>query len=149
MTRRSLAVSKCLCVCGAAFPLLAVAGWIFDSEVLRRVQAAVPKMEPGTVFELLLATTVILLTANNRTSCTRSRIACVLAAIVCLVGLLDLGLYRLLSAQTAASVAMLGAALLLYNVHCVPIRIAQVLALAVAANAFGVITGNIFSSQFY
>jgi len=149
MTSRSLAVSKCLCVFSAAFPLLAVAGRMFDSELLRRVHATVPKMEPGTVVELLLATIAILLTANNRTSRTRSLIACVLAAIVSLVGLLDLGLYRVLSTQTAASFAMLGAALLFYNLLCVPIRIAQVLALAVAANAFGVITGSIFNSQFY
>jgi PAS domain S-box-containing protein len=105
-------------------------------------------MESGTVFGLLSAAIAILFTTNSRTSRTKSLIARTFAAIVTLVGLLDLSLYRLLSIPTAVSFAMLGAALLFYNLRCVSIRLAQVLSLAVAANAFGVITGNILSSQF-
>ncbi len=159
VTRRSLAISKYLCLLGAAFPLLAVAYWISDSELLRKVNAALPKMGPGTAFGLLLATIAILLTADSRSSRTKRFAACVLSVIVSLGGLLDLGEYVfrrqvpferiVLSPQASASLAILGAAVLVYNLRYLSIRIGQVFALAVGANAFGAITGDIFSGQFY
>src|SRR5947207_15671919 len=91
MTRHSLAISKCLCLLGAAFPSAAVSGWSL--------------MEHRPVWGLLLAAIVILFTPDNRTSRTRSLVACALAVIVSVVGLLHF------STQTAVSFAMLGAAL--------------------------------------
>jgi signal transduction histidine kinase len=130
MARRSLAISRSLCFLGAVFPLLAVAGWILNSELLRKVHAAPHEMESRTVFGLLLATIAILFTAGNGTSRARSLAARALAVIVALVGLR-------LPIQPGGSFALLGAALLFYNWPCIPIRVAQALTLAAGASAFG------------
>ncbi len=168
MAGHNLAVSKYLCLAGAALPLLTVAAWMFDIDLLRKFHAALPEMEPRTAFGLLLAAIAILLTDNNPGSRIRCLAACALSIIVSLVGLLDVAGYVfswhvpvlpadmqasgerngiLVAVQAAAGVPVLGAALLFYNVRRLSIRIGQVSALAAGANAFGAMMGNIFSTQ--
>ena len=93
MAGHNLAVSKYLCLAGAALPLLTVAAWMFDIDLLRKFHAALPEMEPRTAFGLLLAAIAILLTDNNPGSRIRCLAACALSIIVSLVGLLDVAGY--------------------------------------------------------
>ena len=175
LTGRSLTLSKSLCMLAAAIPLLAAAGWIFKIELLTKIHPALPAMQPNTALALVLSAIAITFTGDNRRSGKGRLVACAIAAVVSFLGLLTLGEYifswnlgidrifisdtagaagRLypgrLSPQTAANLALLGAALLIYNSRALSIRIGQVCALVVGANAIVAMTGYIFStSQFY
>jgi len=131
-------------------------------------------MRPNTAFGLILGAIAILLTSDNLQSRKPSLVASVSAALVSLIGLLplseytlglDLGIDRMLlaggpmhalnypgrpSLQTSASLAVLGAGVLVYNLRCFPIRVGQAGALIAGANAVVAVTGYIFNtSQFY
>jgi len=173
LTGRSLALSKVLCLFAAALPLLAAIGWIFGIPLLTQVHLALPAMQPNTAAGLIVSIIATLLVADRRGSPKTSQVALVLSAIVSLFGLLTLSQYvfgwnlqldRLFleanipgrlhpgrpAPQTAANFALLGVALAIYNSRFLPIRIGQVCALIVGANAVVAITGYIFStSQFY
>jgi PAS domain S-box-containing protein len=174
LIKRCLALSKWLCVCGATFAVLAAAGWIFDIELLRKVYPAFPAMRPNTAFGLILSAVAILLTGSNPWSRKRSLVASALAAIVSLLGLITLGAYcfgsdlrirQIMirgplrpaphyfgrpSPHTSANLAVLGASVLVYNLRRFPIRVGQLGALGVGANALVAMTGYIFSTgQFY
>ena len=131
-------------------------------------------MQPATAIGLTLCAIAIFFSGDNRRSPKSFFIPSVLGAIVSLGGLLilaeyifalDLGIDRILiegaansgmqfpgrpSPQTSANFAVLGAALLVYNLRSLPIRIGQGCALAAGANAVVALTGYIFSTrQFY
>jgi PAS domain S-box-containing protein len=131
-------------------------------------------MQPATVIGLTLCAIAIFFSGDNRRSPQSSLIPSAIGAIVSLGGLLilaeyifalDLGIDRLLidgaassgrqfpgrpSPQTSANFAVLGAALVVYNLRSLPIRIGQGCALAAGANAVVALTGYIFSTrQFY
>jgi len=131
-------------------------------------------MQPNTALALVLGAIAIIFTGDSRRSEKGRLAASAVAAVVALLGLLTLGEYvfswdsgidrifissahtaaRLYpgrpAPQTAANFALLGAALLVYNFRVLSIRIGQVCALVVGANAIVAMTGYIFStSQFY
>jgi PAS domain S-box-containing protein len=174
MTRRCLALTRSLCLLAAAFPLLAAAGWILNIELLTKIHPSLPAMQPNTVVGLLLSAIAILLTADDRRSPKSSQVACALAVIVSVLGLLTLGEYvfgwnlgidRIFlggatnqasqypgrpSPQTLANFVILGAALLVFNSRSSSIRIGQLCALAVGGNALVALTGYIFDAgHFY
>jgi len=175
LTSRSLTLSKSFCILAGAISILAAAGWIFGIELLTRIHPALPAMQPNTAAALVLGAVAIVFTQNGRDSEKDRLIACAIAAVVSLIGLLtlceyvfswDLGLDGIFirsadtlaaplypgrpSPQTAANFAMLGAALLIFNSRVLSIRIGQACALVVGANAVVALTGYIFStSQFY
>ena len=174
LTNRSLALSKTLSLVAVVFPVLAVVGWIFNIPLLRQVHPAFPVMHPNTALGLLLLAAGILLTRNQKHSRTRVIAACALAAGAWVLGLLslseyifvkDLGIDRIFfghasippelypgrsSPQTATNFLLLGAALLVYNVPFLQVRVGQILALSAGANAVITVTGYIFSTkEFY
>jgi PAS domain S-box-containing protein len=158
----------------AAIPILAAVGWIFEIAVLTKIHPALPAMQLNAAFALVLAAIAIIFTRDNRRSEKRRLIACVLGAVVSLFGLLtlseyifswNLGIDRIFtwgaispaehypgrpSPQTSANFSILGAALLFYNLRRPSIRMGQVCAIFVGANAVVAMTGYIFSaSEFY
>jgi PAS domain S-box-containing protein len=153
---------------------LAAAGWIFNVELLTKVHPLLPAMQPATAIGLTLCAIAILFSGDNRRSPKSFLIPSAIGAIVSLGGLLilaeytfalDLGIDRILiegaassgkqfpgrpSPQTSVNFAVLGAALLVYNLRSLPIRIGQGCALGAGANAVVALTGYIFSTrQFY
>ena len=148
-SERARSLSRYLCVVAAITPVLAALGWIFDIDLLKRIHPVLPAMQPNAVFGLFLCILAILLTGRHRGS-GKSSAALTLAVVVLLLGLLTLGEYVLAkdfgidrafvpertelpypgrpSPQTAASLALLGAALILYNLRSLPISAGQVLA---------------------
>jgi PAS domain S-box-containing protein len=174
LTNRSLALSKTLSLVAVVFPVLTVVGWIFDIPLLRQVHPAFPVMHPNTALGLLLLAAGILLTRNPKHSRTRVVATCALAGGAWVLGLLslseyvfvkDLGIDRIFfghasippelypgrsSPQTATNFLLLGAALLVYNVPVLQVRVGQILALSAGANAVITVTGYIFSTkEFY
>ncbi len=174
LTRRSLALSKYLCFVAAAFPVLAVIGWVFNIPVLTNVHPSLPAMQSNTACGLVLVTIAILLTGTNRRPLKSSLAPCAIGALVMLLGLItmgeyffgwDLGIDRIFphgtaaagylypgraAPQSSANFVIVGAALLAYNLRFIPIRIGQFLALVTGANAIIAMTGYIFStSEFY
>ena len=93
LTRRSLTLSKSLCILAAAIPLLAAVGWIFKIELLTKIHPALPAMQPNTALGLVLGAIAIIFTGDNRRSEKGRLVACAIAAVVSLLGLLTLGEY--------------------------------------------------------
>jgi hypothetical protein len=173
LLNRSLKLSQWLCALIAALSLLAAAGWIFNVDLLTRIHPSLPAIQPNTALALILGSVGILLTSNNQRSRRRHLAACAIGVIVCLFGLFtlceyvfswNLGIDSILirngaagrlypgriSPQTAANFALTGAALIIFNVRSLPIRLGQSFALAVGANAIVAMTGYIFSTrEFY
>ena len=174
LTKRSLTIAKFLCFTAAAFPVLAILGWIFDIRLLRQIDPSLPVMHPNTALGLLLVVSGVLLTAYQERFRRGSSAACALGAAAALTGLLtlaeyivarDLGIDRVFfgaatippelypgrsSPQTAANLVLFGAALLVFNLRSLPIRAGQLFVLMAGANATLMITGYIFSAtQFY
>ena len=174
LTKRSLTIAKFLCFTAAAFPVLAILGWIFDIRLLRQIDPSLPVMHPNTALGLLLVVSGVLLTAYQERFRRGSSAACALGAAAALTGLLtlaeyiaagDLGIDRVFfgaatippelfpgrsSPQTAANLVLFGAALLVFNLRFLPIRAGQLFVLMAGANATLMITGYIFSAtQFY
>src|SRR4030095_14252081 len=167
---RSLTLSKSLCILAAAIPIMAAVGWIFEIELLTRIHPALPAMRMNTSFALVLAAIAIIFTRDNCRSEKGRLVACALGAVVSLFGLLTLGEYifswnlgidRIFtwgfispterypgrpSPETAANFSMLGAGLLFYNLRRPSIRIGQVWAMIVGANAVVAMTGYLFGS---
>ena len=131
-------------------------------------------MQPATAIGLTLCAIAIFFSGDNRRFPKSSLIPSALGVIVSLGGLLilaeyifalDLGIDRILiegaansgtqfpgrpAPQTSANFAVLGAALLVYNLRSLPIRIGQGCVLVAGANAVVALTGYIFSTrQFY
>jgi len=154
-------------------PILASAGWIFQIDPFKQIHPLLPAMQPNTAFGLVLSAIAILFTGENRPASQRW-VAFILAVVILFLGLLtlgeyffawDLGIDRVLmgstnaanelhpgrpSPQTSGNFALLGAALLFYNLEFFAIRLGQVCAVAVSANATVAVTGYIFSTnQFY
>ena len=173
LRRRSLALSKYSCLIAAVPPTLAAAGWIFHINLLKQIHPSLPAMQPNTVFGLLLSSIAIIFSGENREP-RQPRVACMLATVITSLGLLTLaeyvfawdpGIDRIFlgegistgqpfpgrpSPQTSTNFAILGVGVLVYNLRFLPIRLGQVCALAVGANATVAITGYIFqTSQFY
>jgi len=172
LQRRAIALSKVLCLIAAFFPFLAAAGWILDVNVLKKVHASLPAMQPNTACGLALAAAAILLTGASTRRPRRVYVARGIAVAILVFGLLtlseylfavDLGIDRLFirespaprhypgrpAPQTAASFAALGAALLIYNSRLLPIRAGQVCALIAGSNATLAATGYIFSTRMF
>jgi hypothetical protein len=174
LVHRSLAISRFLCLVAAVFPLLAILGWIFDIPVLRQVEPGLPVMHPNTAFGLLLLVTSTFLTGNQAQARKRAVTARAFAGAASLLGLLtlseyffgkNLGIDRFFfgqhpippelypgrsSHQTALNLAIVSAALLIYNSRSLPVRAGQALGLLAGANALITLTGYIFSpSGFY
>lgn len=170
LRRRSLALSKLFCLMAAVLPFLGAAGWLFHVNWLKQIHPSLPAMQPNTALGLILGAIAVFVIADVRRP--RKQVASTLAVVICLLGLLtlaeytlgwDLGIDRIFiggaaqgrfagrpSPQTAANFAILGVALLIYNLRLLPIRAGQAGVLAVAANATVAVTGYIFStSEFY
>jgi PAS domain S-box-containing protein len=170
----TLNLSKWLCVFATVPPLVAVAGWILNIEALVRVYATFPIAWPNTVIGLFLSIIAVFLTYVGGRSRARSPGACVFGFLTLIFGLFVLGEYiwklhpgidRLLlgsshlrevsyagrpSPQTAATLVILGASVIVYHVRRLPIRVGQVGALIAGANAIVALTGYIFNSkEFY
>jgi len=131
-------------------------------------------MQPNTAVALVLCAIAIILTGNRQRSRKGPLVACVIGVIVSLFGVLtlaeyisnwDLGIDRLFvgravsaarvypgrpSPQTSANFAILGVALLIFNLRVRSIRAAQVCSVIVGGNAIVAMTGYIFNtSKFY
>ncbi len=170
---RTLALSKTLCLIAALFPLLAVGGWIFHIDLLKQFHASLPAMQPNTMLGLLLASISTFFTGGQRSRTIRAA-ACILAAFICLQGMVtlseyifgaDFGIDQILmkvdaqdghhypgrpSPQTAANLAILGAGLLIYNIRPFRARIGQACALLAGGNAIIAMTGYLFDThEFY
>jgi PAS domain S-box-containing protein len=166
--RRSLAVSKWVCILAAVIPVSAAAGWIFDIPFAIRLHPDLPAMQPSTAFGLVLATIAILFTGDHRKPQKSCLVPWTIATIVTLIGLLILCEHMfgwnlsidhvfvrgavgqhypgLPSVQTAANLVILGACLLAYNTRFLPIRIGEGCVLIMGANAAVVMTQYIFGT---
>jgi len=170
LTKRNLANSRLLCFVSAVFPLLALLGWIFNIQVFRQVYSGLPAMHTNAAFGLILVMIAILLTGSERRSRKTTVAACGLGGVVLLLGLLtlseyffgvDFGIDRLffglagmppdlysgrLSPQAAANFMFFGAALLVYNLRSLPIRLGQTFVLVAGANASIVFSGYVLGT---
>jgi PAS domain S-box-containing protein len=170
--RRSLTLSKWLCAFAAAIPALAVVGWIFNIAVFMRIHPALPALQPNSALGLFLLVIATIFTGENHTGRWRL-VSCVIGIAAVLIGLLtlseyvfswNLGIDRILlgrsavaglypgrpGPQTAANLALLGVASLIYNSRFLPIRAGQVFVITAGANAVVAMTGYIFNTkEFY
>jgi PAS domain S-box-containing protein len=171
LIRRCLALSRYLCLAALTFPLLAAAGWIFDIGFLKSFHPALPEMQPNTALGLVLGAVGVFLTSQNRRA--GSIFAGVLGIVLVLSGVVIVGAYVLgwtttldrifliegavlgrpypgrPSPQSAANLAALGAALVVYNGRLGSIRVGQALALLIGVNSITTVTGYIFSTGFF
>lgn len=159
-------------VAAAAVVALACAvlvGWQFDVPVLRSGRVGEPPMPPLSAAGLLLAAASLWLLDPRAGTSTRHGFGRVLAGLVCALGLatfveygfsVDLGVDLLLYAArlmeegvaspgrvglfTAATLTLLGAALLLFGSGVRGIRVAQWLALAGALSAAVPVLGHLY-----
>jgi PAS domain S-box-containing protein len=174
MGAQSRSLSTILCVVAASFPLLAGAGWLFGIPLLTQGHPSLPAMQPNTVVALLLAAGAIVLTRDDWQSGVGSLVSSILATAVLLFGSAtlsqyvfgwDLGIDRIFpvfaagsglhypgrpSPQTAANFVLLGVATLSYHLQLMPVRVRQLCAVGVGANAVVAMTGYFFSTvEFY
>jgi PAS domain S-box-containing protein len=128
-------------------------------------------MQPNSALGVFLVALSVFFTAADGRSEKARFAACAIGAVASLIGLLTLAEYIFSrdpgidhifirgatsslypgrsGPQTAANIAVIGAAAVVYNLD-VPVRIGQVLALAAGANAVVAMTGYIFSTtEFY
>ena len=94
LVRRSLSLSKGLCLIALVFPLVAAIGWIFDLTLLTKGYPTLPAMQPNTAAGLGLAAVAVLLSRDDGTPARgRMPIAALLASVVLLLGVLTLSEY--------------------------------------------------------
>lgn len=172
LVNRCLILSKVLSFAALAFPLLSIVGWILDIQFLKQVHPVLPAMQPNTAIALVLAAIAILFSFNKRSK--PIRLLYISAAlIITLLGVLtlceyvmqlDFGIDRIFiddvptvsqpfpgrpAPQTSLNFALLGIGLLSYNRRKPLIRIGQICALTLGANAIVAMTGYIFSTKVF
>ena len=166
---RSMRLSKLFCLLAGIFPLLAAIGWIFDIPLLTSVHPTLPPMQPNAVLGLFLTIIAIVLTDYGNRFPRLNYVAGVIAAFVCLLGVLTLGEYIFgwdlgidpilignrtvqpldypgrLSPQTAANFVVVGATMFALSLGRLPTAWLQACALGVGANSVIAATGYFFS----
>ena len=171
LVQQSLEVSKVLCFVTMLFSLLTAVGWLFGISLLTQWHPTLPAMQPNTALGLFLGALAVLWTREGATTHWRTTMALFLASAILLLGLLtlseytfgwDIGIDRVFvhgaptasqpfpgrpSPQTSMNFALLGAALLWFNMGFQWFHLGQIAAIVTGANAIVAGTGYVFGTS--